>query len=181
MMLDPQPSIYLNRPCYGLDVMPANCTANLWTGGRYSSTIADTMQTALDNLRQSFPGKRWLLIGHSGGGSLAMLIAQGRNDVAGVITLAANLDTEAWMRNRFSLPLDQSLNPVLMPPLQAQIPRWHFATEDDAQVPAPLIAEAAKRDEYARFILLQGDHDCCWQEHWPRIPQEMAAQLKEPE
>lgn len=157
--------------------MPDNCTPELWTGGRYSGQIVQTMQKALDQLQDESPGNRWLLIGHSGGGSLAMLIAQGREDVAGIITLAANLDTDAWTRHFGYLPLDQSLNPALIPVLPAQIPRWHFAAVEDAQVPALLIADAARIDPYARYSLLQGDHHCCWQEHWPRIPEEMAAQL----
>lgn len=177
MMLDPNPSLYLNRPCYGLHTLPANCHPQFWTSGRYSPLVVETLQKALDKLGEENPGVRWLLIGHSGGGTLAMLIAQGREDVAGIITLAANLDTDAWTRHFGYLPLEQSLNPALMPPLPMEIPRWHFAAERDTQVPASLIAKAAEVDENARFILLPGDHNCCWQEHWPRIPGEMAAQL----
>lgn len=177
MMRDPYPSLYLNRPCYGFDQMPENCAPDLWTGGRYSNEVVQAMQQALDHLQDESPGQQWLLIGHSGGGTLAMLIAQRREDVAGIVTLAANLDTDAWTTHFGYLPLDRSLNPALMPPLPAQIPRWHFAAEEDTQVPASLVAEAAGRDANARFILLRGDHHCCWQEHWPRVPEEMAALL----
>lgn len=178
MMLDPQPSVYLNRPCYGLDEMPANCTENLWTRGRYSETVSNAMQTALNQMAQRFPGKRWLLIGHSGGGSLAMLVAQGRGDVAGVITLAANLDTESWTRHfGYVSLLDQSLNPATMALLGDGILRWHYAASQDLHVPPALVASAARLDGQARFILLEGDHICCWRQHWPHIPQEMAAQL----
>jgi pimeloyl-ACP methyl ester carboxylesterase len=179
MMSDPRPSLYLNRPCYGLDRMPANCTADLWTGGRYSAVVVDAMRSALDQLGRKFPGKSWLLIGHSGGGSLAVLIAQGRTDVAGLITLAANLDIDAWTRHFGYLPLAQSLNPATMPQLPDGILRWHYAATRDHQVPSTLIAEAAQRDSHARFILLEGDHECCWQHHWPHIPQEMAARLSQ--
>jgi len=178
MMRDSRPSIYLNRPCYGLDQIPARCTSDLWTGGRYSKAIVQAMQNALDQLRNKFPGRYWLLIGHSGGGSLAMLIAQGRGDVVGVITLAANLDTDAWTSHFGYLPLEQSSNPALAPPLPANILRWHYAAESDNQVPASLVADAAQRDRNARFTILPGDHECCWREHWPRIPEEMAAQLE---
>lgn len=177
MTLDPNPSIYLNRPCYGLNHMPDQCTPDLWTSGRYSREVVKTMQAALDQLKEKYPQKRWLLIGHSGGGSLAMLIAQGRDDVAGIITLAANLDTDAWTRHFGYLPLDRSLNPATMPPLPRHIPRSHFAADGDAQVPESLVADAAERDEHARFILLPGDHHCCWKEYWPGILHEMAAQL----
>src|SRR5688572_7419130 len=119
MMRDPHPSLYLTRPCYGLEQMPDICTPALWTGGRYSGQVVQAMQKALDQLRDESPEIRWLLIGHSGGGSLAMLIAQGRKDVAGIITLAANLDTDAWTRHFGYLPLEQSLNPAVLPLLPA--------------------------------------------------------------
>ena len=76
MMLDQQPSVYLNRPCYGLNSMPTNCGNHLWTADRYSNDVIAVLNQALDQLQRDRMIQKWLLIGHSGGGSVAMLLAQ---------------------------------------------------------------------------------------------------------
>ncbi len=178
MMLDDRPSVYLNRPCYGLPKIPPGCTADLWTHGRYSPRVVHALNAALDRLQRSLPGKKWVLIGHSGGGSLALLLAQNRREVVGVITLAANLDHRTWTNHFGYLPLVDSLNPVEMPLLPDSILRWHFAAARDQQVPAPLIAAAAAKDPRARFqVVPDSDHTCCWQRIWPHVLEDLADQL----
>ena len=44
-------------------------------------------------------------VGYSGGGVLAVLIAERLDNVAGVITVGANLDTDAWTEHHGYLPL----------------------------------------------------------------------------
>lgn len=178
MLLDPNPSIYLNRPCYGYKTVPPPCSAALWTNARYGPEVVDSMALALQELTRSYPDKRWVLIGHSGGGALAMLLAGRVENVAAVVTLAANLDHKAWTEAKGFAPLDGSLNPIDEVKLPAHIIRWHFAGGRDHQVPAPLTATAAERDPDSRFFLeSEFDHGCCWREIWPQILQELGAQL----
>lgn len=182
MMLDQHPSVYLNRPCYGLNSMPTNCGNHLWTADRYSNDVIAVLNQALDQLQRDRMIQKWLLIGHSGGGSVAMLLAQRRSDVAAVVTLAANLDHRSWTDHFGYLPLQNSLNPIAMPPLPATVLRWHFAAPDDQQVPPFLTAAAAAKDPHARFTMLpDGDHSCCWQKEWPRILREMEATISDNE
>lgn len=105
MLLDPHPAVYLNRPCYGQVQMPINCSVSLWTDGRYSSEVVAAMLAGLRELRQKYPGKRLVLLGHSGGGTLAMLLAQRMEEVVAVVTVAANLDHRAWTSARGFFPL----------------------------------------------------------------------------
>lgn len=177
MQLDPTPSVYINRPCYGHKKVPSNCRHFMWTNGRYGSQVVKALAEGLDEIAADYPAARFLLIGHSGGGTLAMLLAQERKDVAGIITLAANLNVDAWTEHFNYLPLDQSLNPALQPSLPPELPRWHFAAKEDQQVPASIIEEAVKEDEYAKFLVVDGDHHCCWQQYWPLIMAEMAESI----
>lgn len=178
MLLDSNPSLYLNRPCYGHRQMPRNCLSTLWTDGRYSAQVVATMATALEELGQKYPGKRLVLIGHSGGGTLAMLLAQELENVAAVVTLAANLDHRAWTDTHGYLPLVRSLNPAQQPPLPTGILRWHLAGGKDLQVPARITEEVAGRDPAARFILHPDfDHTCCWQRIWPELLRTLQHQL----
>lgn len=178
MLLDPNPSIYLNRPCYGYKTMPEFCTEALWTNARYSPEIVDSMTLALTELAVQYPDKRWVLIGHSGGGTLAMLLAGKVKNVAAVVTLAANLDHRAWTDARGFAALDGSLNAVEQPALPRHIIRWHFAGGRDQQVPATITATAAALDPDSRFVVEpEFDHGCCWAQIWPQILWELDAQL----
>jgi hypothetical protein len=178
MSLDANPSVYLNRPCYGHAQMPANCSVDLWTNGRYAEEVVETMALGLRDLSRKYPGARMVLLGHSGGGTLAMLLAQREENVAAVVTMAANLDHRAWTNARGFLPLDQSLNPADQPLIPEGILRWHLAGGEDQQVPAWIIREVADRDPSARFLLTpEFGHSCCWQRIWPALLQELHHQL----
>lgn len=178
LLLDTHPAIYLNRPCYGYKFMPEYCSDELWTSARYGPEIVDAMVFALADFATQYPGKRWVLIGHSGGGVLAMLLAGKVENVAAVVTLAANLDHQAWTNIKGFAPLDRSLNPVDQEPLPASVMRWHFAGGRDLQVPPQITLDAATSDSGSQFFLEpEFDHSCCWEQIWPHILRELDAQL----
>ena len=181
MRLDPQPTIYLNRPCYGLPKLPSNCHPDLWTGARYSATVVDALNEGLESMRRRYRAERLVLIGHSGGGALAMLLAARRQDVAAVVTIAANLDHRRWTQHFGYQPLSASLNTVDQPPLSAAVLRWHLVGERDAVVPAKLTVEAAADDSRARVLRYsEFDHSCCWARIWPELLAELRRALESP-
>jgi pimeloyl-ACP methyl ester carboxylesterase len=178
MTLDNQNRIYLNRPCYGVMPMASACKTRLWTSGRYSSEVVQAMSRALDQIQKEYAATELVLIGHSGGGTLAMLIAALRNDVVAVITLAANLDHQAWTEFFAYLPLTDSLNAVDVK-LAPHVLRWHVAAGNDKQVPAELIKRATKTDPHARYREYKNfDHTCCWQTVWPKVLEDLTKELK---
>lgn len=169
MQLDTAPSLYLNRPCYGLSEPPSACHLDDWTFGRYSEGVVYQMNAAIDEFSET--GQLPLvLIGYSGGGTLAMLLAARRTDVIGVITIAANLDHQSWTDRHGYLPLHNSLNASQMAPLPPNVFRWHLAGGKDAQVPADLVYTTAAKDPDARYLLYPDfDHACCWSDIWPEL------------
>lgn len=174
MLLDDNDSLYLNRPCYGYKAMPEPCSSRWWTNARYSEAIVDAMSEALDGLQAQLGPKPLVLIGHSGGGALAVLLAQRRSDVQGVITLAGNLAPHQWAKHHGYLPLEGSLTPAPQN-LPEAILQWHFAGVEDSNVPPMLIESALQGATGAEFNTVKGNHTCCWHKHWSLILEQLDA------
>lgn len=137
---DPAPNVlYLGRPCqFTGPEQPDSwreCAPVDWTLGRYGPQMVSAMNRALDQAIRRFGARRLHLVGHSGGGAMAALLAASRNDVASLITVAADLDHQAWTRHHGVTPLAGSLNPVDAAPALRAIPQIHFRGEQDAIVP----------------------------------------------
>jgi pimeloyl-ACP methyl ester carboxylesterase len=101
------------------------------------------------------------LVGWSGGGVMATLVAARRADVAGLITIAAPLDVAAWTQGRGISPL-LGLDPADLPPISA--PQVHLSGAFD-----PIVRPAVVKPTARRLAGPQGQvetwperHDCCW-------------------
>lgn len=171
MASDSASSIYLGRPCY-FDLPDPHCTAKWWTGGRYSEQVVASLSSALDEV--SFGHKRIILIGHSGGGTLAMLLAARRTDVVGVMTLAGNLDINAWANYHDYTTLALSVNPADEPPLDDAVAQQHFIGAEDSVVTVKMLSRAIERQPAGTRldIIENADHACCWEEIWPDLLQQ---------
>lgn len=167
MLQDPNPSLYLSRPCYDTQKRPTLCTTQLWTQGRYSATIINSMHNALDFIKNHLNIDSFLLIGHSGGASIATILASTRKDINGLVTIAANIDHKQWTQHLHYWPLEQSLNPIDYLPIPQHIKQWHLIGQKDAIIPAKLIRKALKKDQNAHIIEYPSfDHHCCWVPFW---------------
>lgn len=164
-LLDNLSSAYIARPCYEHLVMPSGCSQELWTSGRYSETVVTALTQAIEHIA---PSGDIELVGYSGGGTLASLIAHRLPRVSRVLTLAANLDHEAWSKYHGSLPLTSSLNPV-DDPAPAGINELHLFGSGDTIAPAALAAAYLERHAAAVGVIDGFTHRCCWVEQWPKI------------
>jgi pimeloyl-ACP methyl ester carboxylesterase len=170
MALDPGPAVYLGRPCYLGVYEPARCIPWHWTHGRYSETVVASMVQALHRIIDRQRVDELTLIGYSGGGALAMLIAPRLVGVSRVITLAANLDLKAWVDHHGYSPLSGSLDPAQQPPLPTHIAQWHWVGGHDRAVPPAVVEKGLAHQSGAHFEVIPAiDHACCWEAHWPRL------------
>ncbi|MFO0995338.1 MAG: alpha/beta hydrolase [Alphaproteobacteria bacterium] len=174
-LLDPSPNrLYLARPCqYQSPERLARCDPAYWSVRRYSEEVIAAMSEAITVANDDLGARRIVLIGYSGGGTVAALIAARRPDVARLVTVAANLDHAEWTRRMNATPLDGSLNPVDQAGALARIPQVHFVGEDDRIVPKA-IAESYRREfrdaSRVRIVdVANADHDCCWTKLWPTL------------
>lgn len=170
MALDATPSLYLGRPCYFGESAAPGCDPRRWTSGRYSETVVSTMAVALGDLIARENLRELTLIGYSGGGVIAWLLAARLPQVTRLVTVAANLNLAAWAGHHGYSPLSGSLDPAQQPRLPARVEHWHLVAKDDRQVPLAITTEAAGSELAGATIrLFEGDHQCCWVDHWPAI------------
>lgn len=162
------PAAYATRPCYHR-VRSANCTPERWTSARYADDIVASMASAVREAVRRTRSQQVLLIGYSGGGTLAVLTAERLDNVVAVVTVAANLDIDAWARHHHYLPLTGSLNPAASTRPHPW-PELHLFGERDQIVPAATASAYFERYPDARRRIIAGqDHVCCWIEAWQSL------------
>jgi pimeloyl-ACP methyl ester carboxylesterase len=173
MARDSGPRLLLGRPCYFDAVHDAGCDATMWTQRRYAPEVVASMADALRAFLAEHPYPRVVLIGYSGGGTLAWLMASRVPETIGVVTLAANLDTDGWTRVHGYTRMAGSLNPAWQPPLPRAVREVHYVGGRDENVPPSLALAFRARHPQATIVELpQFDHRCCWVERWPALLQD---------
>lgn len=156
---------YLARPCQYLIDKNVNCSQKYWTSHRFSAEIIQAQNLAVDKLKMLTGASQIRLFGYSGGGAVASLIAAQRNDVVELITVAGNLDHQAWTAHHGLTPLFGSLNPVDVKNQIAHIPQQHFIGEKDQVIPVVVLKRFIENAPSTTQVkIIQGaDHHCCWE------------------
>ncbi len=175
MAVDPAASVLVGRPCY--HGTQRNCDTAMWTTARYSDAIVDPVAAAVAEIIQAYPQSPIVLIGYSGGGTLAMLAAPRLERVDVVVTIAGNLDTAAWTRHHGYGPLTQSRNPAVEPPLSPTIRQLHLFGAEDTNVPRAVAEAALDRQPQAAMaveVIAGYDHQCCWPAIWAEKLEELS-------
>jgi hypothetical protein len=169
MRQDNSAAIFLGRPCYqGLN-KTSSCHYKYWTSHRYSQKVVRSMVQVLELWLHEHSFKKVVLIGYSGGGTLAVLMAPYVPEIQTIVTIAANLDVEAWSQYHGYNPLPESLNPSATI-LNANLRQVHIAGLDDNNVPAQIIKTYAERQVDALYLpYAHFDHHCCWVKEWASI------------
>ena len=128
------------------------------------------MVAALRSFLSVHPYPDVVLIGYSGGGTLAWLMASRIPETTRVITIAANLDIAEWTRIHGYTPLSGSLDPALAPELEPAIDQLHYVGGRDTNVSPSIVRAFARRHPEAHVIEIpEFDHRCCWIERWPEL------------
>lgn len=171
----PGPVAYLARPCqFDGESPPASpCRTAYWTGARLAPEIVAGMSSAIDRLKAASGASRVVLAGYSGGGALAALLAERRDDVAGLLTVAANLDLAAWTAELKLAPLAGSLDPATGAASLSRLPQVHFYGDGDKVVPAQVgrafLARMPSATAATLVVVPGQDHGCCWAASWPAL------------
>lgn len=159
---------YLARPCQY--VVDARCEQKDWTSHRFAPEVIAASNQAIDELKHQFSARQLVLIGYSGGGAVATLLAAQRDDVIKLISVAGNLNHQAWTDFHHISPLSGSLNPANYKEQLAQIEQVHFVGEDDRIIPLSLTHDFIKdlpTSTPAKVIVVPGQtHSCCWEFQW---------------
>lgn len=171
---DPSANVlYLARPCqYIGPPLPATCTASVWTDRRFSPQIIDAMDNVLSQMMQRYPQARIELVGYSGGGNIAALLAARRHDVVSLRTVAGNLDV-AWGNSLHHVSaMPGALSAIDSAKDLNNIPQLHFSGSKDTIVP-PSVAERFQQAVGTRCaqveIVPEMDHGSDWAAIWPGL------------
>ena len=173
--------LYLGRPCqFAPGRNDRRCGVRDWTTHRFSIDVIAAIDNAIDLERARSPRRPLVLVGYSGGGVVAALVAARRRDVALLITIAAPLDLAGWTQHMGLSPLNGSDFPVDHAMALSAVPQIHFSGTMDSIVPVNSIRSFIERMEPAapvRLVAVPGyDHRCCWLRDWTQR-REMAWRL----
>jgi hypothetical protein len=163
--------VYIARPCQYIDLKLDNhCSSSIyWTSKRLAPEVIE----ATNDVINTYTNKPFSVIGHSGGGSIAVLIATVNKNVKDIITVAANLDIVSF--NAFH-KVEGSMNGSLNPTDYAQglknIPQLHLAGGNDETVPPFVVEEYVKASNSPCVklkIIPKAEHNSGWFEVWPSV------------
>jgi dienelactone hydrolase len=138
--MDKRPNIvYVARPCqYTPMELNSKCNPSYWTVKRFSDDSVSSINDVINKINSH--QHKFSLIGYSGGGGIAVLIASRNNMVKDIITIAGNLDISAFTNHHKVSPMSGSLNPIDYAKLINNIPQLHLSGGKDKIIP-PFIAE----------------------------------------
>ena len=137
--LDKRPNvIYVARPCQytPMDLNP-QCKIPYWTSKRMSEGVVQSMNDVINSINKN---QKFHLIGYSGGGGIAVLVAARNSMVKDIITLGGNLDHIAFTTLHNVTPMIGSLNPIDYTEQVKDIPQLHVSGGKDTIIP-PFIAD----------------------------------------
>jgi hypothetical protein len=161
---------YLARPCQYLRDRDVACKEAYWTEKRFAPEVVEASDLAVDALKQRFSARHLTFVGYSGGGAIAALVAARRSDVIRLVTVAGNLDHQAWTESKRVSPLTGSLNPADYWQRLVGIRQIHLVGGND-QVMDVVFAESYRArfpvGKQPEIIVKSGfDHRCCWVRDW---------------
>ncbi|SFR50339.1 hypothetical protein SAMN04488073_2446 [Marinobacter gudaonensis] len=164
---------YLARPCQFMKDINTNCNPSVWTEARFSSEVVRSMNRAITELKRIYHATDIKLVGFSGGGAIAALVAANRDDVVRLITVAGTLDHRVWTDYHNVTPLHASLNPADYWRSLQRVPQFHFIGGRDVTVPKEVAESYISRfPVYARpeLEVVEGfGHTCCWEKERQKL------------
>ena len=172
---DPSESvIYLARPCQYVDLAREKyCSSKYWSSHRFAEEVVSAYEQALDHIKNLVGGVAFHLVGYSGGGAVAVLIAARRGDVISVRTVAGYLDHIALNKMVGVEPLKGSLDPMRVASALRGIPQVHYSGSRDLVIPpwvGKKFVSVVGNPKCARSITVDGvSHEYGWVEYWKTV------------
>jgi dienelactone hydrolase len=169
-----QCKLYLARPCQF--TTSSLCNKKYWTSHRFSSEVLNSFTDSLNHIKAKYNNSSFTLIGYSGGGAIATLLASKRDDINMIITIAGNLNIDKWTSMHNISKLEGSLNPSDYTKELENIEQYHLIGKQDDIVPKDVFLSYLSRfdrKDKIHYKLFDTTHNCCWEESYKFFLQEL--------
>lgn len=168
MLLDNRPNIvYIARPCqYSKSLNPKCSNSSYWTSKRFAEEVVENINQVINQINKS---QKFSLVGYSGGGGIAVLIASRNQNVRDIVTIGGNLDINKFTSYHRSLPMTGSINPIDYAAKIKFVPQMHLSGELDRVVPPFIAQEYVVRSNSicVKHQTIQGaTHSRNWAQFW---------------
>ena len=161
--------LYIARP--GQFSYTANTVdSRYWSLSRFSNEVLRSLSKVIDLYKEEYKLKNIELVGYSGGGALAALLAATRDDIYSLRTVAGNLDHQAFTKHHGVTPMSDSLNPADFPVTLSKIPQIHFVGGRDKVIPKKIamnyLEEIGSPKCAQLMVIKDATHHQGWTEKW---------------
>lgn len=168
MLLDNRPNIvYIARPCQYSKSLNSKCSdSSYWTSKRFAEEVVENINQVINQINQS---QKFSVVGYSGGGGIAVLIASRNQNVRDIVTIGGNLDINKFTSHNRSLPMTGSINPINYAVKIKFVPQMHLSGELDRVVPPFIAQEYVVRSNSicVKHQIIQGaTHSRHWEQFW---------------
>ena len=164
---------YLARPCQYVNFKSERlCKTSYWTHKRFSKEVILAVNEAIDKMVPKGKVDGIHLVGYSGGGAVAALVAASRRDVLSLRTLAGYMDHVILNRKKDVSPLKGSLDPIKAAPRLKSVPQIHYSGIKDKVIPkwvAKKFAHAVGNKNCASVRLINATHARGWEKAWKKV------------
>ena len=161
--------VYLARPCQYTDLkLDKACTNYYWTCARMSKDIVISITGVIQQIAQN---REVSLVGFSGGGGIAILVAPYISKLKNIITIAGNLDIEAFADSHNAIKMSNSFNPLAFVNYVKNIPQIHISGSQDKVVPSLIAQKFTKKiGKCAKHIVVHNaTHGNGWSNVWQKF------------
>jgi len=163
--------IYMARPCQFVELKREQyCSKDYWSTHRFAEEVVSSYDQALDQIKESGLGRKFNLVGYSGGGAVAVLLAARRDDIGSLRTVAGYLDHIALNKEKGVAPLWGSLDPMRAAASLTGIPQVHYSGAGDKVIPhwvSKKFVRAVADERCARALIVdRASHESGWAEFW---------------
>jgi len=157
--------LYVARPCQYLWPQKMNrCSSKYWSNKRGSEEVISSINQAISIVKQKQNISSIRLIGYSGGGGIAALIADRRADVSEFVSVSGNLNYKLFTQTHNLSPMNGSIDPITVANQIGSIPQIHYVGADDKIIPKQIALSFSDKVKVINNV----SHDN-WPDKWAQI------------
>ena len=165
--------LYLARPCQYVNFKRESlCKTAYWTQKRFSKEVIISVNEAIDKMLLKSMLEGIHLVGYSGGGAVAALVAASRRDVLSLRTIAGYMDHVSLNKRVGVSPLKGSLDPIKVAHKLKSIPQIHYSGKKDKVIPnwvAKKFSHYVGNNNCTFTRLTNATHTKGWEKVWRKV------------